>query len=118
VLGEKSPDGDHLAVRRWVAFLLAEIAPVGEHLAIAHDDSAKRVVSACRLFESHAHEALVRFRRRRFDASPESACRNRHRHSAKRARYQVAAAHAGGQYLQAVLHALASNSFDRLIPRC
>ena len=54
----------------------------------------------------------------RFDASPESACRNLHRHSAKRARYQVASAHAGGQYLQAVLHALASNSFDRLIPRC
>jgi len=82
VLGEEAPDGDHLAMRRRVTLLLAEIAAAGEHLAVPHDHRAEGVIAKGRLFESDAHEALVRLRRGRLDASAECRRCDRERNGA------------------------------------
>ncbi len=59
VLGEAAPDRDHLAMRRGVMRRAAEIAPAGDHRALAHDDRAERKVRAPGLVQRHAHERRI-----------------------------------------------------------
>jgi hypothetical protein len=42
----------------------AHVGAAGDHLPVAHDDRAERIVGLARLVDRHAHEALVVRRRR------------------------------------------------------
>jgi hypothetical protein len=104
VLGEESSDRDHLAMGCRVFLLLAEIAPAGEHLAVTHDDRAEGIIAKRGFLDGHTHEARVRFRRGRLDASGECARGDRQRQSADGPCDQMAPAHTGGKPRQVSLH--------------
>src|SRR6185437_9028404 len=59
VIGKATAYRHHFPMRRRIAVCLAEVAPARDHLAVAHDDRAERIVAAPRLVERKPHEALV-----------------------------------------------------------
>jgi hypothetical protein len=106
--GKESPDRHHLAMRRGVLFLNAEIAAARQHPAVAHDHGAEREVAERRLFQRDPHEGHVLLGCRPVYASGEGGDGCRQGDGAKRAGNQVAAAHAEGLVSGGCLHVLIS----------
>ena len=59
MLGEEAADRHDLAMRRRILLLDAEIVPTRQHLPVARDDGAERIVAARRLLDGKPHETRV-----------------------------------------------------------
>src|SRR4029077_1244156 len=74
-LRNKVADSHHLSMRRRIIVGLAEVAALRQHLALAHDNGAKRKIPFCRLRQSHAHKSFVLWKRRHLPCLGKSLAR-------------------------------------------